>query len=863
MSGKSPFRRVEAKATQSCDIESLFKDLKNRSADIKELFAPQADVLRDYQKDYIKAKDVSIELPTGSGKTLVGLLIAEYRRRILKERVLYLCPTKQLAFQVGNKSEQYDIPARVLVGSKRDFSRSDVSAYRSGAAIAISTYSGLFNSNPEFNDAQTIILDDSHGGEGYISSPWSISVDRDEDPEVYSKLISTLEKDMPTLSILYGSKPKKLPKAEKIPFAIFFNHLEEITAIFDNELKTNTPNSYSWQFIKEGLHACHAYISWNQIYIRPYIPPTLTHRPFAEANQRIYMSATLGSGGELERITGINQILRIPTPKAYLKHGIGRRLFLFPDLVKEETDYEAWLVKLVDSSKRTLALCPTVPALNNLKQTLQNSEKNLQILGASDIESSIDAFSNSESVVLALTNRYDGIDIPSEQCQVLVMYGLPTGTNLQESFLEDKLGLDVLLRERVKTRIAQGAGRCTRSATDQSVIIMVGRRLLDFCIKRENQKMFNSELRAEIDYVLKLSVNNLDDFDSMLKSFLVKDSDWGVAEEEIAKIRDSDDQLDMTVSNILAATVVNEVNFSYDFWFGSFKEAVKKGITITDKLTDSRLSAYRAFWYYLTACAAFAASKDDGEYTTIAEKQMSRAISTCKTVSWFASALRPMLPVEKVRAVADELETLATEGIADMLKDLGSTGPRFPRKMEEVEKLLCQKLHSNFDRGMVELGLLLGFNAWKTDAQATPDCIWQLGNEVAYLFEGKSEANPDNPISVDDCRQASGHLKWASAEPQLKNCKAFRSILVTPRTTIDKTAVPHANNLFSMTPSDMQSLFQRTKSMLSAVRSVMTDEADEEFKEKIMSELISNDLTPISIQALLQAKPVVILKPNR
>ncbi len=860
MSGKSPFRRIELKTTQSCDIESLFKDLKNRSADIKELFAPQADVLRDYQKNYIKANDISIELPTGSGKTLVGLLIAEYRRRILKERVLYLCPTKQLAFQVGNKSKQYDIPARVLVGSKRQFNRTDVLAYRSGAATAISTYSGLFNSNPEFSDAQTIILDDTHGGEGYISSPWSITIERDEEPEIYSALISTFEKDLPTLSILYGSRPKKLPKVEKIPFAVFFKYLAEIAGIFDSGLKTNTPNSYSWQFMKEGLHACNAYVSWDQIYIRPYIPPTLTHRPFAQSNQRIYMSATLGSGGELERITGINQIKRVQTPKTYLKHGIGRRLFLFPDVIKEETEYESWLLKLINSSKRTLALCPTGIALTSLKKTLEKSDKALQIIGASEIENSMEAFSNSESVVLALTNRYDGIDIPSEQCRVLIMYGLPTGTNLQESFLEDKLGLDVLLRERVKTRIAQGAGRCTRSPTDQSAVIMVGRRLLDFCIKRENQKLFNSELRGEIDYVLRLPIESLDDFDSMLKSFFDKDSDWNGAEEAIAELRDSDDQPDMTVSNILTETVPNEVSFSYDFWFGRFKEAVKKGIAITDKLTDSRLSSYRAFWYYLTACAAFAASKDDSDYTQIAEKQMSRAINTCKTVSWFASALRPMLPVEKVRAAANELETLATEGIADALKDLGSSGPGFPRKMQEIEKLLAEKKHSDFDRGMVELGTLLGFNAWKTDAQATPDCIWQLGNEIVYLFEGKSEANPESPISVDDCRQASGHLKWASAEPQLKNCKAFRSILVTPRTAIDKNAVPHATNLFFMVPSDMQSLFERTKAILSAIRSVMTDEADEEFKEKIMSELITNDLTPASLQKLLLSKPVTALK---
>jgi Superfamily II helicase len=375
MSGKSPFKRIDSKPPQSGDIESLFKDLKNRSADIKELFAPQADVLRDYQKNYINARDVSIELPTGSGKTLVGLLIAEYRRRILKERVLYLCPTKQLAYQVGKKSVEYDIPAKVLVGSQKDFSRADILAYHSGTTIAISTYSGLFNSNPEFNDAQTIILDDAHGGEGYIASPWSITVDREEDPQVYSHIIAALEKDIPTLSILYGDRPKKLPKVEKIPYPIFFRHTDELFTIFETELKEKSSNSYSWQFIKEGLHACHAFISWDQIYIRPYIPPSLTHKPFEGAKQRIYMSATLGSGGELERITGINQIKRIQTPATYLKHGIGRRLFLFPDAVSDESEYESWLVKQIASSTRTLALCPTGRTLNSLKQSLQKMEQ--------------------------------------------------------------------------------------------------------------------------------------------------------------------------------------------------------------------------------------------------------------------------------------------------------------------------------------------------------------------------------------------------------------------------------------------------------------------------------------------------------
>ena len=49
----------------------------------------QSDMLNLYNKN-IGKKTVALELPTGSGKTLVGLLIGEYRRRKNKEKILFL-----------------------------------------------------------------------------------------------------------------------------------------------------------------------------------------------------------------------------------------------------------------------------------------------------------------------------------------------------------------------------------------------------------------------------------------------------------------------------------------------------------------------------------------------------------------------------------------------------------------------------------------------------------------------------------------------------------------------------------------------------------------------------------------------------
>ncbi|MEQ9625473.1 DEAD/DEAH box helicase [Coleofasciculus chthonoplastes] len=82
--------------------EALYRDYRNRK--IEGLLAHQADIIREYHKQALDAPDIALQLPTGSGKTLVGLLIGEWRRRRFQEKVVYLCPTRQLVNQVVEKS---------------------------------------------------------------------------------------------------------------------------------------------------------------------------------------------------------------------------------------------------------------------------------------------------------------------------------------------------------------------------------------------------------------------------------------------------------------------------------------------------------------------------------------------------------------------------------------------------------------------------------------------------------------------------------------------------------------------------------------------------------------------------------------
>src|SRR6266498_4327257 len=137
------FKTGLAKEAIPSDPESLFQDLR-RTPEISHLWSHQADILREYYKEYAKKQDVALELPTGAGKTLVGLLLAEYRRKALNERVVYLCPTQQLAYQVGQHAQKYGIGVRVLLRPTYD----GINDYYLSNAVGVTTYSSIFNINP-------------------------------------------------------------------------------------------------------------------------------------------------------------------------------------------------------------------------------------------------------------------------------------------------------------------------------------------------------------------------------------------------------------------------------------------------------------------------------------------------------------------------------------------------------------------------------------------------------------------------------------------------------------------------------------------------------------------------------------------
>jgi hypothetical protein len=171
--------------------EELFGKLSNRAKTHGYLRAPQGDALREYVTHKTLA-DIAFELPTGTGKTLVGLLVAEWRRRTAKGRVAYLTLTNQLAKQVLSEAQKLGFDCADLTGTKDTRRVSEVGRYQSGKAVAVTTYSNLFNVNPIIQASSLLVFDDAHGGEHFVTDMWTAVIRRDLDKELYDEVLTIL-----------------------------------------------------------------------------------------------------------------------------------------------------------------------------------------------------------------------------------------------------------------------------------------------------------------------------------------------------------------------------------------------------------------------------------------------------------------------------------------------------------------------------------------------------------------------------------------------------------------------------------------------------------------------------------------------
>src|SRR5260364_491190 len=199
------FDKLKTKKTKSRDIEptEIFRRLPKPSG-INDLYTSQAEVLQAWFKRR-QERDVVLKLHTGGGKTLVGLLMAQYTLNETREPVLYLAPTVQLVNQTLEKAKALGISA---VPYERGQQLND--DFVNGNAIMVGTYKALFNGRSKFGlrggvqpqQIYAVILDDAHAAFSVVRESFTLDVRSNKNRPRYESLTDLFRKAFKELNKL-------------------------------------------------------------------------------------------------------------------------------------------------------------------------------------------------------------------------------------------------------------------------------------------------------------------------------------------------------------------------------------------------------------------------------------------------------------------------------------------------------------------------------------------------------------------------------------------------------------------------------------------------------------------------------------
>lgn len=805
------FRKPKVSQTYATP-EELFSKLPNRARTHGYLRGQQVDALRDYMVLSDKS-DIACELPTGTGKTTVGLLIAEWRRRQTGERVAFLTLTNQLAKQVIREAERLGIDCADLTGSKETRDASEVGRYMIGRAIGITTYANLFNVKPVVQASNLLVFDDAHGGEHSASAMWTVRIDASDFLNIYNDVLTALRPALTESQYRVVSGESDYSAVELVDVYAQPDVLVDVRMVLDKIAEAII--HFPWTVISNSLQACLFLVSQREITIRPLVPPTHTHEPFNGTTQRIYMSATLGGEGDLLRGYGIPSIETIRAKHAQW----GRRFIFMPNLYFEEGECPDVVSTIWNSMQehRGLILAPSFPIADRTFSSVSSGMKPAPVkLGARDIENSLDTFTRAEGVILCLAGRYDGLDLPGDDCRLLIMADSPGAVGALERHLREHWKLGPLLRRRERTRLIQGMGRCTRDATDFAVIILYGQSLVDSITPPAMSQKLPGEIQRELLWGMEQGEVARDDtgaLSEMIIGLLTDEEYRKSANESIAEL-DVPNQKGDELGGDLSAK--SEVLYLRALWTSDYSGAYQIGRRAADDINEPALAGYRSWWLYLASIAAHLKNDSAGEIDCL------KRAKTIGINSGFLDGLLRQRTKNVIKIDAFSALDIQAEAIWNQLGVWGWQGPAFGKRIQEMSAgLSTPQNYTKFHIGMERLGQCLGAEVIRSTMDGTPDVVWVF-QDRCYTFEAKA----GNNLSKKYVLQAKGHVEWVMAQrPEMKGI-SMQPLICSPENGVDELAKPHINGLNFISTLDIE---QYAKSSAIGLQALRTSLAGKDF----------------------------------
>ncbi len=806
------------------------------SPKFRALWPAQTQVLSAYDREYSSKADVAIELPTGSGKTLIALLIAEAWRGEGK-KVAILSANKTLARQLQREAEELGIPQVLMEGRGTDILPSDKRAYQRTSKIGIMNYWFYFNQSPAIDPANLLIMDDAHLAEHCLHSLYSVEVTRSEHETLFKTLVEELTSRYPEYRVLADATANDNTSNTPPELLSFIDQMEVISRV--REIIDASPYiedsdlGYRWRRLRAQLNEANIYLGVNSIWIRPYIYPTIANQHYIQAEQRIYLSATIGDTGDLSRRLGVRPIAKVHVPTEYTDRTLGRRLVVM-GREKEDSDLSisATLQQVILAALRkhpkSLWLCSSEAEARLLRGRVSAWLNSNGLIGhdswlLTSLGDEIDQFKRSKHGHLFVAGRFDGMDFHGDECRLVVIPTLPRSINLQEEFISAYLRDAGFMKRRLNQRIVQALGRCNRDNDDFAVYVLADQRFATHFSLESNKVGLPASVVAEIDLAQDLAPLDEDTLSRRVQEFL--DGRFGPYDAHLAGL------VEEAPAGAIRTAAAGSPKEEVEGWtalFGSqnYELAADRFEECWQAAVSANLVEMGAFYGWQWAKALYLqASLNQPSAREKALQALDDAIKRGGQSAWFN---RMRASLNRARNHAAQSLQVSSEAYAesvvrafdDQLERVGTKGTQFEKWSAIITRQLQSERHDEFRQGLAELGRVLGYQVVLPRGQAATDCLWRgvFGNtREVTTFEAKIDHKTSAKIVASDVGQAHNQMQQALAEYGSKGYQV-RSSIVTHLTDIAPEAQSSLGSVRIVEKDAILALWRHVRLLLSKYR---------------------------------------------
>lgn len=784
---------------------------------VNKLWGHQEEVLDRYSASLTEKREIAIELPTGSGKTLIGLLILEWWRRQGKKAAL-LTSSKALAEDVRCKAAEVGIPSVVITGryglpEAEQVARSrDLRSYKRSGAIAVMNYWAYLYG--DFLAPDVLVIDDAHSFQDAAQDLFTVEITRDEHPTFFPQVLTQLRQKHPIYQ-----KLESLERGATSPDtyeAIYLPHLVEcVPSIQAHFRERQARGNKDFEAVRnlERLNTYLMFIDRAQITLTPGVAPIEVEEKLRAVKHLIFMSATLGSSELFHRSVGASTQINF-LRDSDLKHPVrtmGKRL-IFPlrvDLSDGQVDSRAFhaVEQILTHFDKAIVFATSKAQRQSITDFLVS--KGLPVFHYNQ-DSDAQNFASQRKGVLVTAGRYVGLDLSSKVCNVGILLRVPFSINPLDSFTRDQLGFVETSNQRVAQRLVQAFGRCNRSLDDRAIyFVLDGRLEAEIDGEERLTQFFPREVLAQMELGYDLSGRTLDgaigvgedflgekipDYDRQLGDILTRQALGGESPWQVSKT---------TLGEVKGWTELVQRRSYYDAG-----EIFKFCQTEAEKSGKDGNPTTQAAWYaYMAAMSHFLQYhfQSGGDPSKVACLEALDDSMRLGQLSWFnairtiSNELRnvvtpPAVLFESVElAFGERVLRLWERFRIENTKKGGKVTPTLA--IENLRQGLVKGNHQRVVDATEELFTIAGFEVRNTSRE-NGECDLQLfANDTspAYMIAVEVKTIDQSPaLSKTDVDQAKGRVEHYRTKFGATGMEVF-PLIVSNKPSIDTLAIEEAH----------------------------------------------------------------------